>query len=147
MAAGDALDHLDQVVEQYHQAMAEFMKGNHEPAKLLFSERDDVTLANPFGPFARGWARVVETMERAASNYRDGDAVGFDSISRHVSADLACIVEAERLRSKVGGREDVAPVELRVTTLFRKEDGRWKIVHRHADPITTDQPAESVLHI
>lgn len=146
VGGGDAIDDLDQVVEDYHQAMAEFMKGNHEPTKLLFSEREDVTLGNPFGPFARGWTHVVETMERAASNYRDGDATGFESISRHVSPDLACIVEVERLRSKVGGREDVAPVELRVTTVFRKEDGRWRIVHRHADPITMDQPAESVLH-
>jgi ketosteroid isomerase-like protein len=54
-------------------------------------------------------------------------------------------VEVERLRSKVGGREDLAPVELRVTTVFRREDGRWRIVHRHADPITTPQAAESVL--
>jgi len=133
------------VVEQYHQALGEFMKGDHEPAKQLFSERDDVTLGNPFGPFARGWTQVVETMKRAASNYRDGEAGGFDRISKSVGPDLAYIVEVERLRSKVGGREEVAPLSLRVTTIFRREDGRWRIVHRHADPITTVQLAESVL--
>jgi ketosteroid isomerase-like protein len=139
------MDDLDQMVERYHLALAEFMRGNHEPAKVLFSEREDVTLGNPFGPFSRGWARVVDTMERAASHYRDGDAVGFDLVSRHVSPNLACVVEVERLRSKVGGRDEVASVELRVTTVFRREDGRWKIVHRHADPITTARPGESVL--
>ena len=146
VGAGEALDELEHVVEQYHLALGEFMRGNHEPTKLLYSEREDVTLGNPFGPFARGWTHVVETMERAASHYLDGDATGFDAIARYVSPDLACIVEVERLRSKVGGRDDVAPVELRVTTVFRKEDGGWKIVHRHADPITTAQAAESVLH-
>jgi ketosteroid isomerase-like protein len=84
-------------------------------------------------------------MQRAASHYREGEASGFDEISRYVTADLACIVEVERLKSKVGGREEVAPVNLRVTTIFRREDGRWRIVHRHADPITTVQPADSVL--
>jgi hypothetical protein len=34
----------------------------------------------------------------------------------------------------------------RVIAEFRREDGTWKIVHRHADPITTAQPVESVIH-
>ncbi len=144
MAAGMASDGLEEVVEQYHLALGEFMKGHHEPAKQLFSQQEDVTLGNPFGPFARGWIEVVETMKRAASNYRDGEASGFDRISKNLSHDLAYIVEVERLRSKVGSRKDVAPVSLRVTTIFRREDSRWRIVHRHADPITV-QSAESVL--
>ena len=145
MAAEGTIDDLDEALERYHSAMAAFMKGDHEPAGRLFSERDDVTLGNPFGPFARGWTQVVETMERAAAHYRDGDADGFDTISRYVGPDLACTVEVERLRSKVGDREVPSPVELRVTTVFRRESGGWKIVHRHADAITTPQAAESVL--
>lgn len=136
---------LAEVVEQYHLALGVFMRGDFLPAKALFSERDDVTLGNPFGPFARGFAQVVETMERAAALYRDGGALGFDEISTYVTPDLACIVEVERLQSKVGGRHELAPVTLRVTTLFRREDGHWKIVHRHADPITTAQKPGSVL--
>lgn len=145
MTADGTPEDLDQVLELYHESLAAFMKGDHEPVKRLFSQREDATLGNPFGPFARGWTQVVETMERAAALYRDGDAEGFDTISKYVGPDLACIVEVERLRSKVGGREDLAPVELRVTTVFRREDGRWRIVHRHADPITRPQAAESVL--
>ena len=133
------------MVEKYHLALGEFMKGNPAPAKELYSRRDDVTLGNPFGPFARGWKQVVETMEQAASNYRNGDATGFENIAKCVTSDLAYLVEVERLRSKVGGRSDVTPLALRVTSIFRQEDGLWKIVHRHADPITTTQRADSVL--
>ena len=43
-------DAFDQAGEQYHLAAAEFPKGNPEPAKKLFSDREDVTLANPLGP-------------------------------------------------------------------------------------------------
>ncbi|MDX8499621.1 nuclear transport factor 2 family protein [Mesorhizobium sp. VK4C] len=136
---------LEQVVEQYHRALGAFMQGDYEPAKRLFSEQEDVTLGNPFGPFARGLTQVVETMKRAASNYRDGDAIGFDTISKYVTPGLAYIVEVERLESKVSGRKDVSPVYLRATSIFRHEEGGWKLIHRHADPITTVQPADSVL--
>jgi ketosteroid isomerase-like protein len=133
------------VVEKYHLALGEFMKGNPAPTKQLYSQREDVTLGNPFGPFARGWTQVVETMEKAASHYRDGDAASFESVAKCVTADLAYLVEVEQLRSKVGGRSDVTPLPLRATSIFRPEDGLWKIVHRRADPITTPQPADSVL--
>jgi ketosteroid isomerase-like protein len=84
-------------------------------------------------------------MERAASNYRDGEIIGFDVVAKYVTSELAFIVEVERYRAKVGGSEDITPVSLRVTSILRPEDGTWKIVHRHADPITTPQPAESVI--
>ena len=43
---------FNQVVEEYHLALGEFMKENPAPAKELYSKRDDVTLGSPFGPFA-----------------------------------------------------------------------------------------------
>ncbi len=140
-----ALDGVDEVVEQYHLALGEFMKGNPEPAKKLFSHREDVTLANPFGPVAHGWEQVAETMERAASHYRDGEAAGFENVAKYVTPDLAYLVEIEQLKAKVGGAGELAPVALRVTSILRPEEGVWKIVHRHADPITSAQPAESVV--
>ena len=140
-----AADEVDQLIEQYHLVAAEFIKGNAQPYKELFSHREDVSLANPFGPPVRGWNEAARTMERAASRYRDGEIVGFENVAKYVTPELAYIVEVERYQAKIGGREDVTPVALRVTSIFRPEDGEWKIVHRHADPITTGQPVESVI--
>jgi ketosteroid isomerase-like protein len=84
-------------------------------------------------------------MERAASRYRDGEVVGFENVAKYVTSELAYIVGVERYRAKIGGEEDIAPVALRVTSIFRPEGGTWKIVHRHADSITTARPAESVI--
>lgn len=139
-----ALDELDDAVEQYHRAAGEFVKGNPEPYKMIFSHREDVTLANPFGPVARGWKRVAETMDRAASLYRDGEIIGFENLAKHVTPDLAYIVEVERFKAKIAGR-GVSPVSLRTTSIFRREGGVWKVMHRHADPITTARPAESII--
>jgi ketosteroid isomerase-like protein len=93
----------------------------------------------------RGWSNVSETLARAARNYRDGEAVGFQNISTVATADLAYTVEIERYRARVGGAEDKSPVAVRVTTVFRREDGAWKVAHRHADPITAARPRESVI--
>ena len=140
-----AVDDVDQLIEQFNLAQGEVVKGNPEPANRLFSHRDDVTLANPLGPPAHGWDEVAAAGERAASQLRDGEMVGFETIEKHVTPEFAYIVRVERARAKVGGSEDLAPIALRVTMIFRPEEGEWKIVHRHADPITTARPAESVI--
>ena len=136
---------LDQFVAQYHSALDEFFRGDPEPAKLLYSHREDVSLANPFGPVAIGWVRVAETMERAASNYQDGCATGFETLSTYVTPELAFLVEVERFEAKIGGSAETASGALRVTSILRPEEAGWRIVHRHADPITSARPAESVI--
>jgi ketosteroid isomerase-like protein len=131
---------LEKLIDQYHQAVDDFSRSNPEPVKALFSHRDDVTLANPFGPAVRGWKQASDALEFASSRFRDGEVSDFDRIAEYESADLATILETERWRAKVGDREDVAPFDLRVTTTFRREDDTWKIVHRHADPVPKPHP-------
>jgi ketosteroid isomerase-like protein len=84
-------------------------------------------------------------LDRAAANYRDGEIVGFENVSTVITPDLAYTVEVESYRARVGGAEELTPVSLRITTTFRREDGIWKVVHRHADPITGQRPPESVV--
>jgi len=84
-------------------------------------------------------------MERAASQFRDGETPRYEILAKHVTSELAYVVEIERGEGKVGAREDITPYALRATMIFRPEDGEWKVVHRHADPITSARPAESVI--
>jgi ketosteroid isomerase-like protein len=140
-----AVDDVDELIEQFHLAQGEFVKGIPEPATRLFSHREDVTLNNPLSPPARGWEQVAATMERAASYLRDGEFVSAEIIEKHVTPEFAYVVEIERGEAKIGGREDITPWALRVTMIFRPEEGTWKVVHRHADSITTSQRAESVI--
>jgi len=111
----------------------------------MWSRGDDVTLANPLGPPVRGWGQVEEHLEQAASTAREREPLRYESISEYSTGDLGCNLELEWTRAKFGGAEEMTPVSLRATTIFRREEGEWKIVHRHADPITTTQPAESVI--
>lgn len=136
---------LTKFIEQDHLALDAFVKGDPEPLKSLYSRRDDVIIANPFGPPAKGWRQAAETMERAATNYREGEATGFERISEYATADLGYIIEVERFRSKVGGDDKLVPIALRVTTIYRREEDAWRIVLRHADPITSARPPASIV--
>ena len=66
----EALEHHH---EHHHAAADEFARGNPEPVKAVWSRRDDVTLANPFGPAVRGWNQVSEALDYASSRFRDGE--------------------------------------------------------------------------
>src|SRR5919107_3622240 len=140
-----AIEDVDELIDRYQLALDEFMKGNPKPVQELFSHREDASLANPYGPPVRGWDGIAKTTEHAASLRRDGRAIGFEVVAKNATDELAYVVQIEHLESKVGQREDLSPYDLRATMIFRPEDGEWKVVHRHADPITTAHPAESVI--
>ncbi len=139
------VEELDEVIHRCQLGLREFIKGNPEPMQSMFSHREDVTLANPIAPPARGWEQVAATMERAASNVRDGEITGFETVAKYVTPELAYVMWIERAKAKIGGRPDAAPFALRVTMIFRPEDGTWKVVHRHADTVTTARPVESLI--
>jgi ketosteroid isomerase-like protein len=141
-----AVNDVDELIEQYFRAQGEFLRGNPDPVKDLFSHTEDVTLANPYGPPVRGWEKVSKSIEHAASLRRDGEFLEWQIVAKYVTAELAYVVQIERAEAKIGAREEISPLAVRSTMNFRpEEDGEWKIVHRHADPITTPQPAESVI--
>ena len=136
---------LEQLIEREREAWRAFVKGDPQPSKGLFSHGDDVILANPWGPPARGWNRVEATLEAAAERFREGELSSFEVLARYVTDELAVLFEIERGRAKVGGSEHFASFALRVTTTYRLEDGDWKIVLRHADPIMEEKPSDAGL--
>jgi ketosteroid isomerase-like protein len=140
-----AEENVDELIAQFDLAADGFLKGNPESTQGLWSHGQDVTLANPLGPVVRGWEQVAATIEHAASQARDGALVDVENVVKYVTPELAYIVRIERTEAKIGGQEAVTPFSLRVTMIMRPEDGVWKIMHRHADPITSARPVESVI--
>jgi ketosteroid isomerase-like protein len=137
---------LEDGIEQYHQSVAAFVAGDPEPQKRMWSRGDDVTLANPLGPPVRGWDQVEATLDRAIAQLRNrpNKVNGVERISDYTTPDLAYTVEIERDQMELdSGR--LASVSLRVTTIFRRENGVWRIVHRHADTVTTPRSLESLV--
>ena len=138
-------EQFDAILEEFNRAQEALLIGDPAVAMSLKSTRDDATLSNPFGPPRRGWAEIKEAVEQAAATLRDGRIIGYDEVSRYVTPDLGYIVRIERGEAKVGGSDELSLIALRVTMIFRREDDGWKLAHRHADPITTARPPESLI--
>jgi ketosteroid isomerase-like protein len=141
----DAAETFDQAIEASRRALDEIARGNPEPFFELYSQSEEATLANPYGPPVRGFAQIEQAGRRAAANYRDGRALKFESFAKVATAEFGYTVEIERFEAKVAGSDEVTPIALRVTSIFRREAGGWKLLHRHADPITTARSGESVI--
>jgi ketosteroid isomerase-like protein len=136
--------HVEDAVEASHKALAAIINGDLAPWLELYSEADDISLGNPFGPFAVGRQAMVEAGSRAAGHYTGGKILGFDRIGTHISSDLACVVEVERFEAKLDRAAELTSLRLRVTSVYRREPTGWKLLHRHADPINTIRTAESL---
>jgi ketosteroid isomerase-like protein len=136
---------FNDAISASHAATDRIMRGDARGFKDLYSRRGDITLGNPFGGFGRGWEGVVEQLERAASYFSDGRATDFEAISKTAADELGYTVEIERVEVKVGGREEQAEFAARVTSVYRREEDGWNLIHRHADPRVSRQTAASVL--
>src|ERR687885_1126050 len=86
----------------------------------------------------------VSTVDDVDELIEQCENVGFEPVAKYVTLEFAYVEEIEWAKLEVGEREGLAPSALRVTRIFRPEEGTWKVVSRHADPITSPGPAESV---
>lgn len=104
--------------------------GDVEPRLALWSRRDPVTL---YGARLNvsGWKDVEPAFRTVASWFSDSEDFEFEVIAAGASGDLAYTVGYERNKVQVEGRPST--YTLRVTHVYRREDGVWRIVHRHAD--------------
>jgi len=98
-----ASEDFDRAIEASHPALDEIARGDPSAFFELYSQREDVTVANPFGPPVRGRGQVEEAGRRAASNYRDGGAIGFENFAKCVGSELRTSWRSRDSRRKPGG--------------------------------------------
>ena len=108
--------------------------------------RDPVSLFGAWGPCKTGWDEVSRIFRWVASRFSDPaysrSDFHYDVEVSDVSGDMAYTVGFERFKAS---RDDGPPeqVTVRVTHVYRRENGEWKIVHRHGDLAPEDQSPPS----
>jgi ketosteroid isomerase-like protein len=135
MAPSDPATFADMLSHE-RSAEAAIYLGDPEPFKALWSRGDDISLFGAFGPCKKGWPQISKTVDWVASRYREG-AVTAEYEVVHEGADLAYTVGYEIGDVVLDGTP--TRQRLRVTQIYRRENGEWHLVHRHGDFAPTDQ--------
>ena len=105
--------------------------GDASPRIAMWSRNEPVTL---FGAAVTrtGWAEARHTFEWLGSSFSDCTAYEIEVVAARASGDLAYLVAFEHTTASLNGAP-AEPYTLRVTTVFRREDGEWRVAHRHGD--------------
>ncbi len=136
---------LEAAIDESHEALRKILNGDPSGYAALFADRPDITLGNPFGPFGKGRDAVLAALANAAKKYTDGSVRRVERVAVYGGGNRFVLVEIEHDRARLGSSPDFADFAARVTSVYEKIGADWKLVHRHADPITSARPAESVL--
>ncbi len=107
--------------------------GDVTPRMQMWSTQDPVTV---FGALksVSGWDEVSQAFRWIGSRFSDCTAYRFELVAAGLSSDLAYTVGYEHISVSMDG-VPLEPFTLRVTHVYRRENGEWKIVHRHADRV------------
>ena len=121
-----------EITERQHEAEAALIRGDPEPRIAMWSHRDPVTLFAALGPSKSGWAELEPMFRSVATRLSDGRDASYELISFDVGGDLAWSVGCTRFEVAIDGGERIRRT-IRLTHLYRREDGVWKVVHEHSD--------------
>jgi ketosteroid isomerase-like protein len=113
-------------------AQRAFHDGDPEPNLALWSSEDPVTLFAARGLLESGTEPVTAAFRFVASTFSDVEIFHWETLASGVAGDFAYTAAVERYtNSRNGGPPE--QTELRATHVYRREDGQWRAVHRHAD--------------
>jgi ketosteroid isomerase-like protein len=123
-------DEVRQASEQFYVALNSTLNGDPGPMMEVWSHGSDASAMHPFGSRSLGWEEVRAGWEQAAQALSDGQVALDDLVVVPTAGDVAYTLGTEHGQVKVG--DESIRVDWRVTNIYHREDGGWKIVH-HTD--------------
>jgi ketosteroid isomerase-like protein len=131
-------DFLTPTLTRQLEAEQALINGDPGPRLAIWSTREPVTI---FGADRTtiGSEEVTQAFHWLATRFSNLTDYRFELVAAGTSGDLAYTLGYERFSCSMDGGP-VAPMTLRVTHIYRREDGEWRIVHRHAEVPPTGQP-------
>jgi ketosteroid isomerase-like protein len=131
----DAPDFDAFLLARTHAAEA-YVNGDAAPLSGLLAQDSDATFFGPGGGAVHGAEAVAARYRSDAPAFERGSTTRLEILHAAAGGDVAYWVGFQHAMARLRGKPEPVPMKLRVTELFRREDGAWKLVHRHADMLS-----------
>jgi ketosteroid isomerase-like protein len=125
-----AEDEVRKASQQFYAALNRMINGNADSMADIWAQSGTVTTMHPIGGREVGWPAVRESFKKVAEISSNGEVNLKDPLVR-VAGDVAYEIGIEQGQLKLGGHR--ANIEHRVTNVYQRVGGAWKIVHHHTD--------------
>lgn len=120
-------------IARLHAAMADVANGDVQAIKALYSHSEEATSFYGWGGYEKGWEAVSKRWDWAGQQFQGG-SVSYQPLTRVESGDLALTTDIESYRNqKMAGMAAPTQWTNRVTHVFRRENGEWRLLHRHGN--------------
>ena len=115
---------------QFYAALNQMLAGHQGSMGGIWSHGATVTTMHPIGGREVGWDNVRPTWDQVASLASGGQVTLAEQVLS-VAGDTAYEVGYERGHGMLAGER--VDIDQRVTNIYRRENGAWKVVHHHTD--------------
>ncbi len=129
---------LEEFVKRCLEGLSHQVAGNSAPFLEVWSHADDVAILGAVGSYAQGWDNVRAHL-LGASRSLDWTGLSVERLLTTVSGDLAVTVVLEHMTREA--EEEPSSRTLRTTQAYRRENDEWRLILRHANPISPEDEA------
>jgi len=126
-------DFLRWVETELYGAERALHDGNSAPRRALWSRNEPVSVLGAWRN-AHGQRELDELFGSLAASFSDCTSYRFELLAHDVAGDMAYTAGLEHTSASVDGQP--RSYTLRATQVYRREDGEWRVAHRHADTVT-----------
>lgn len=137
MSEGDLVASVKVAIERLHAAMANVANGDVSAIKALYSQTADATSFYGWGGYEKGWEAVAKRWDWAATQFKGG-TVTYENVSTVITPEMFLVTDIETFAPQcVANVDGETSWSNRVTHVFRREAGEWRLVHRHGNRLET----------
>ena len=129
------LKEFEAFMKERLEASTEFVEGNYEPLKEISTTESPATIFPPTGIFIRDAIEVNKFNQQGAASFLPGAKNEFEIFHQDADGRLAYWTGLQRSTVKMSAQSGDVVFNLRITEIFRKENGKWRLIHRHADQL------------
>jgi ketosteroid isomerase-like protein len=133
------LHDFEQFMKRREDAARAYVRGDAAPLGQVVTHESDATFFGPQGGYQQGAGQVYARYEHDATSFQPGGDTHFEILQMAASDGIAYWVGFQPASAQFVGSPAPVQMNLRVTELFRREGDDWKLVHRHADALASEE--------